>query len=125
MSSTSGLSLIEILVSLVLLSILLLAIDATQLFALQTTKSAYYFSVAIQQLHVIAARLTMVKGQSTETQLSIWNQQNRDVLPQGYGIIKGTYPTYQAIIFWGKHSSNTCHSHIVGQSGCLQMIIKV
>ncbi|SRR5579883_1256468 len=119
MRSHIGSSLIEILVSLLILSLMLLGFDAMQLAALQKAKAAYYFSVATQQLEVMSERLRALGEGNTEDLLQAWNQQNQTVLPQGRGTLSGGYPDFTLAIFWGAVTESQCTKNTIGQSGCL------
>lgn len=115
----SGFSFIEVLVSLFIFSFVILGLDAVQVMALRKAKSAYYFSVATQQLQVIIGKLSITSD--LQTALHHWNEQNQIVLPQGSGKILGNYPSYQIQIYWGDTKLKNCPKNIVGLSGCLKI----
>lgn len=123
--SQSGVSLIETLISLFILSLLLLGFDAMQITALKEAKSAYYYSVATQQLNVMTERLRALSKNNYNDQFTIWNQQNQEVLPQGKGLITGYYPDFNLAIFWGNGVLQECIKNKIGQSGCLHLSIKI
>lgn len=123
MRQNQGVSLIEVMISLFILSLLLLGMDAMQMAALQKARALYYFSVATQQLHVMAEYLSVVQTEDFQAQLLHWNEQNRRVLPRGEGNIQGYYPDYQLIIAWGGQSSNECLQLKIGVKGCLRETI--
>lgn len=125
MNQYLGFSLIEILISLFIISMMLLGFDAVQLTSLREMKSAYYFSVATQQLTVMAEQLHAYQEGNLDKPLRSWNKQNKDVLPQGRGTITGIYPTFLLAIFWGNMPSEICYKDKIGQSGCLHMLITV
>src|ERR1700733_14851654 len=106
-----GISLIELVISLMLISTLLLGMDAMQIASLQQLKSAYYFAVAQQQMSVITARFKVSQKHRLQESLNRWNEQNGKVLPQGRGIITGDYPHYRAILFWGKWNEEDCKNN--------------
>jgi hypothetical protein len=113
-------NLIEVLMSVFILSCMLIGIDAMQISALREAKSAYYFDVAIQQMQVITERLNVIRNGRIEQTLIAWNQQNGQVLPNGRGIVRGNYPLFDISIFWGKPSHlDTCKNIKIGSSGCL------
>ncbi|TAK78793.1 MAG: hypothetical protein EPO11_00920 [Gammaproteobacteria bacterium] len=112
-------NLIEILVSLLILSLMLLGFDAMQVTALQKAKAAYYFSVATQQLDVMTERLRALGDGNNNDALQAWNQQNQQVLPQGWGTIQDNVVS----IFWGQMTEQQCSKNTVGQSGCLSIKI--
>ena len=125
MQSHVGFSLIEVLISLIILSILLLGFDAMQMVTLREAKAAYYFSVATEQLNSMLARLEAFHGRNDADQLAEWNKQNQDVLPQGRGIMHGIYPDFVLDIFWGDLHVSECNENKIGQSGCLRQIVKL
>ena len=103
-SPHSGFSLIEVLVSLLLLSFILLSFDAAEIVAFRKSRDAYYFSIAVNQLNAMKERLRVFKNHSgLEQQIELWNLQNQEVLPQGKGIV-----TEQQIkINWGNNACLT------------------
>lgn len=115
----SGTSLIEILISILLLSILLLGVDAMQMITLQKAKTNYYVAVATHQLHILSERLKLTKNNDVALDLLIWNQQNQAILPQGKGVIQGDFPHYEIMIFWGNKNAMECKKNKIAQIGCL------
>lgn len=116
----TGTSFIEILVSLSLLSLMLLGLDATEVISLQETKSDYYFSAAKQQVHVMMEKLQTIPNQTALNNfIPVWNNQNQSTLPQGRGLVSGTYPHYAITIFWGNKTESSCIKNHIGLSGCL------
>jgi prepilin-type N-terminal cleavage/methylation domain-containing protein len=115
----AGFSLIEVLVSLLLLSWIMLGFDATELYSLRQIRAAYYFNSAANQLDNMFERLRS-KGIQADVQheVQIWNLENKAVLPQGWGQVKGGFPDYEVTIYWGGCIS-PCEQNQVGKSGCL------
>jgi len=121
-----GFSFIEVLVSLLLLSMLLLGADALEIYALRAHRVNDYFSVASLQIQNIAERLKVHQAfVSTSTVEMEWNQQNQLVLPGGRGVIEGVFPHYKISIFWGELSETHCQKNQLGQSGCIQQMISL
>lgn len=118
-NKNKGFSLVEILISMLLLSLILLGLDGMQIHALQQSRIACISSIAANQLHAMAERLRACSMDEIEDQILIWNQQNNLVLPGGRGKVEGQYPSYTLIIFWGEHKNNECKKNQIGQSGCL------
>lgn len=115
-----GFSLIEVLVSLFLLSFLLLGFDAIEISSLREERSAYFFSVATHQLHSIKERLCAAsENPDIKKIMSVWNQENKMVLPEGKGKIEGNFPNYLLAISWGEMDWVRCKKIIIGESGCL------
>lgn len=122
MRNQLGTSLFEILISMILLAIVLLGIDAMQITSLQKAKVNYYFAVANQQVDIMIERLTL-ENNINEAWLTTWNKQNQEVLPQGKGIISGNYPHYEVSIFWGIWNEGSCKKNTIAQNGCVHRII--
>jgi len=96
-------TLLEVLISLFILALMLLGLDAMQLSSLRQAKTAYYFSVATQQLASMAEH---VKAQSYPA------FKVSPELPQGRAMLTGTYPNYTLSICW--------KGNPIGQSQCLR-----
>jgi prepilin-type N-terminal cleavage/methylation domain-containing protein len=107
-----GFTFIEILISLMLLSLLLISIDATQLTALRETETAYDFSAAVNQIQNLKAQLAA--GIDPQT-LAAWNVQNANILPSG----AGTFSNNKIAVFWGEYKTLTCEKIELGPSGCV------
>lgn len=117
--NTKGFSLIEVLVSLLLISLILFGLDATELYALKEAKIAWFYSVAANQISNARERLAALKSdEGIENELAEWNLENQIVLPLGSGNITGSFPNYRIIIHWGNHSES-CNKQQLGSSGCL------
>ncbi len=123
MQSKLGMSLIEIMISLLLLSMLLLGLDAMQITVLKYVKNTYLFSVATQQVKQMAERLTAAQEKNSDEQIIHWNQQNAEVLPHGRGMVEGYYPSYHITLFWGGSQDHTCDQNKIGRTGCLQLTV--
>ncbi len=121
MTHQAGISFIEILVSLFLLSLFLLGLDAMALTGWREAQAAYYVTVANQQLHNLTERL-QVNHQVTE-EVARWNVQNQAVLPRGKGSVSGISPARVATISWGKENNSTCQKNKIGTSGCLRVTL--
>src|SRR5207253_11148603 len=100
MPNLSGTTLIEILISLLLISLLLLGVDVMQIVSLRQTQANYYVTVAEQQMNNMLERLTINPHADLET----WNKQNREVLPEGRGVINHD----ELAIYWGNISEQNC-----------------
>lgn len=99
-----GFTLIEVLISLFILSLILLGFNGMLLLATQQTHAAYHFSIASQQMITMIERLhALGNAEGLEDQIITWNAQNRQLLPHGIGTITGSYPSYTVTLHWGKH----------------------
>lgn len=125
-TTISGFSFIEVLVSLLILSMMLLGLDASEYFAVRENRNAYFFSIATLQLQSMVERLkTLGTATGLDNQILIWNNQNQTVLPQGRGYISGQFPTYTITLFWGnENGSAICEENHGDFSGCLHEQIK-
>ncbi len=116
----TGFSLIEVLISLMLLSLMLFGMDAMELMAVRDNRATYFFNVASNQAQDMAERLRVFAfAEDFRHSVAEWNQENQEVLPQGRGIITGAYPAYQITIFWGDEKPAQCQTIQLGPSGCL------
>jgi prepilin-type N-terminal cleavage/methylation domain-containing protein len=111
-----GFTFIEVLISLLLLSLLLFALDASELTVMREARQTYYFSIAANQIENLADQLT---SENPSTILTQWNNQNATLLPSGRGTCTGQFPHYQISIYWGDPSLQTCNNQSTGNSGCL------
>lgn len=118
-----GTSLIEVLMSLFLLSLILLSWDIMQITALQTMQSAYHYNIAQQQLLTMTEHIKTNRAVNSQDFVN-WQKQNKKVLPQGRGTIKGQYPFFMIGILWGNKSASECQYQI-GNTGCLQLAINL
>lgn len=112
MNQSLGLSLIEVLISLFILSLMLLGIDAMQLQTLNQSVSTYYFSVANQQVNNAMVNIIFAGQQEN---FSAWQEENKLVLPNGRGEINGQKIT----VYWGDEPK--CAGTIIGKSGCVSV----
>lgn len=120
-----GFSLIEVMVSLLLLSMSLLGLDAMQFYALQRAQHVYYYHQAMNQLMNMTERLAVLKNdEAIVDEVPHWNEENNQVLPNGRGEVQGSFPRYTLIIFWGKSAMN-CAENKIGATGCLRENIQV
>lgn len=114
-----GATFLEVIISLLLFSFMLLGLDAAQLASIRAAKSIYYANIAQLQLNNFTERLSVFKKQDLSTQLAIWNEQNKQLLPQGQAMLSGVFPHYRMAVSWGGLSPESCHVDKVGATGCL------
>ncbi len=101
----AGFSLLEVLVSLLLLAFIILGFDAMEVYSLHSLRNSYYLNVATGQLNNMAERLRALSEYSgLEQQIQIWNKENQQVLPEGRGVVAGRYPFYKITLYWGDTS---------------------
>lgn len=102
MHKFNGVTFLEVLISLLILSFVLWAFAAMQMQALRNARHAYYLLIAAEQVNSMLERLYGY-GQSTQliNQVNEWNQENQQVLPKGLGQVQGVYPNFEIMIYWG------------------------
>ncbi len=121
--NSQGFTLLEVLISLVLLSFILLGFDEMEIYSLRSTCAAYYFHLATEQLNSMIERLhTVGMRPSINEQIEIWNSQNKQLLPAGEGEVIGNYPNYTITVYWGD-APHICQEIHIGQSGCIKRSI--
>lgn len=116
---TTGFSLIEVLISLLLISLILFGLDAGQLYSIKEAEAGWFLNVANHQIANAIERLISLKTyDGLNEQLAQWNQENQAVLPSGGGNITGSFPDYVITVYWG-NSSHHCKKQKIGSSGCI------
>jgi Tfp pilus assembly protein PilV len=115
-----GASIMELLVSMVLVSILLLGIDAMQIRGIQQAKINFYFAVSQQQISLMAERLRLSTHHAS-LYLPEWNQQNQSLIPQAKSILNMSDSHYTLAVLWGSKNEQTCLQDKVGRKGCLHL----
>lgn len=101
--SPYGFILLEVLVSVALVSLGSLSLITFSYLTLENTQHNTYLIFAQQQLSNLAQRLAMI-GNSTaiNAQINAWNQENNLVLPHGNGKVQGSYPNYRLTLCWSE-----------------------
>ena len=114
----SGFTLIEVLISLVILSLVLLGFDALEIFGIREINNAYHFTLAENQIKSMTEVLHT--SQDHTQQIAFWTLQNQVLLPHGRGLVTGGYPNYLVTVFWGESTTETtCQKMQVGKRHCL------
>lgn len=117
MAKHSGFALLEILISVVLVSILLLGINALQLSTLRKAQHIYFTSLA--NLQILNMREILFATKSLDgAQLEAWNTNNLRLLPRGNGEVTGSYPNYIIKVRWG-NGQKECDKISNGKDGCI------
>ena len=100
----AGFSLIELLVSLLLLSIGLLSLLAIQIKVLRDIQASFLYSLASQQLQNLANQTLFLHQDDLLSQvLTTWRQENKQVLPNGKSGLLHPNKHAQAFIQWHTH----------------------
>jgi prepilin-type N-terminal cleavage/methylation domain-containing protein len=115
-----GFTLIEVLISLLLLSFILSGFDAMELYSLNSLRNTYNFHLATQQLISMTERLRSMGPYPYQNEEAIWNEQNKQLLPRGVGTVAGQYPDYTVTLYWGDMTP-PCPNIMLGQSGCVEL----
>ncbi|VVC76094.1 hypothetical protein AQUSIP_13990 [Aquicella siphonis] len=100
METHTGTSLIEVMISLFILSVMLLGVEAVQIISLKKSLNAYYLAVAVRQLDVMHERLRRANEVDLKDWLIAWNTQNQASLPEGKGEITGVIPDLRITLCW-------------------------
>lgn len=114
MSHQSGNSLIEILISFLLLSTLLFGTSMLQWQGLYAAKQAFYVSVAMQQLQQLVNHMPML----TDELIGRWSKENNQFLPAAKSEVSGYYPNYKASICWQRNLQQYCCQYMEGKYIC-------
>lgn len=115
MKKNHGFTLLEVLISLFLLSLLLLGVTAAQVAALREARGAYYF----QQARMLAENMSeylVVHGGDVSRYEQSWREQINQALPDASGTVSGSYSDYRVVIQWGGMKS--CDKNLIGGAGC-------
>ncbi|EKD74275.1 MAG: hypothetical protein ACD_45C00012G0010 [uncultured bacterium] len=120
-----GFTLIEILVSLLLMSVILFGFDAIEIYSLKQAKTAYFLGIAVNQMANMSERLIALQTHTElAEQVNRWNQENQSVLPNGFGVVMGHFPNYILSLYWGG-KLQSCVKNQLGEPGCLREKIYV
>lgn len=101
-------SLIEVLVSLFILSLLLLSLNALQLVTLKQTQAIYYFNIANQRIE------QWLNVPNKESYFDEWQEENKHYLPQPVSSLSQG----NMVLTWGGMQEECTHS-IIEKSGCI------
>jgi prepilin-type N-terminal cleavage/methylation domain-containing protein len=95
----NGFSLIEVLIALSILAFGLLSIIALQTVSLKRNYAAFLHSVAVTQ---IASMFNRLEVDSSRREITVWNQNNAQLLPQG----KGNCNSFNISLSWFSRYDN-------------------
>jgi prepilin-type N-terminal cleavage/methylation domain-containing protein len=119
LSNRYGFSLIEVLISLLLLSCIFIGFDVFCTHSVKGMRHVFYFIQAVNQIASMEERLRALDNHvGLNEQISAWNRENAIVLPKGIGEVTGIYPKYTLMIYWGNPPSE-CNNIMIGDSGCI------
>lgn len=120
-----GYSLIEILVSLSILSFMLLSYDAMQFRALYEASVAHREAIALNQLTTMEQIIQSAAPNRYSREFTLWNKDNQAQLPHGEGRVLSYASKHVIELWWGDHPEKACRENQIGMSGCLRAIVEV
>ena len=149
-----GFSMIELLVSLVVLAIGLLGLAALQTTALRNNQSSYFTTIATSQIQSMADRMranpsglsdgdyNSISGipsdpgcnpctpaQHAQRDAYQWNTDNRNLLPSGQGTVTANGSTYTITVMWDNDRTGAtgtkCGNNTAVDLTCLQMSLRL
>jgi hypothetical protein len=124
-NKTKGTGLIEVLMSLLLISLILFGLEAGEIYSLREAKILWFVTTARNQISNITERLSTLQMNEGITELvDTWNAENKIVLPSGFGTLTGSWPHFNVTIYWGTKSHH-CAKQITGTAGCLKEKIQL
>ncbi len=107
------------------MSLILFGLDAAQIYSIKEAQTAWFYSLAINQINNAEERLIALKNyDDLDQEINLWNKENQTVLPNGFGTIIREPPNYIITIYWGK-ILHDCKKQQMGQSGCLTRKIRL
>ncbi|HMA98346.1 MAG TPA: type IV pilus modification protein PilV [Wenzhouxiangella sp.] len=104
--SQRGMSLIEVLVALLVLSIGLLGLAALQSFTLQANQGAYHRTQAVNTAYEVADFLRANRGNPGAIDFSVWNTRISQQLPAGALAVNWLDPFAQITVTWQDERSD-------------------
>ena len=110
MQNQNGLTLLEVLISLLLITSMLFAFGGNQLHGLRADKSAYYVSVVNQQVNNLTELMAISQRLDHEV-VAAWNAQNHRLLPNGVGQISINKQFILVTITWGETATTCTKNH--------------
>jgi Tfp pilus assembly protein PilV len=114
-----GFTLFEITLSLFILSLLITGLTASSLITLSANRASYYFAVAANQIQNLREQTKVLSNTDRfQKAFHAWNDENKNLLPQGVGDFNKTTSAGVISLRWGITDS-TCSQTKPGLSGCV------
>ena len=123
MRKHNGFTLFEVTISLFLLSIILLGVNATQVKSYQQTRALFYY----QQANIFVANMAeylIVHHGDASGYLQQWHENITQILPSSSGNVAGNFPSYRISIQWGGMQAE-CQHNQSGVAGCVLLELKI
>lgn len=99
MPSAAGFSLIEVLISLLLISLILLGLDVTDVYVLHQNKDSWSMMVAANQIKSMIERISVCNSEKEVVdQVAQWRQENKKLFMHGH--ISQSLSDYTITICW-------------------------
>ncbi len=117
MTPKNGFTLLEVLISLLLLSLVLLGVDAAQVLVMRETRGVYYF----QQATLLAEAMVEYTGSHHGDPSGYerkWQQQIAGILPIGTGRVSVSRTDMKVEVMWGD-TQQVCQKTKQGVKGCV------
>lgn len=121
MLSTRGFSLIQLLITLQLLLLVLMAFSKGELFTLAQSQKNYFLALGASQLKNIYERLYAVKFLPTKEIFFLWQKENEALLPHPHYQIKDNAKENVISLFWGIQQNKICNQ--LSNMQCLKLNI--
>ena len=104
-----GLTLLEVMISLLLLSIILCGMDGLAISSLRQTRHSYLLQVALNEGQSMRDYLLACTAQTDiESAQQRWQQQIAALLPGGKEFIVGHYPYFSIMLAWDDEGKKQC-----------------
>lgn len=113
----------EFLISLIVISLVLVGIDAAQLTAMRTVHNQYYLYLAKVRLHALMERANSHAGQLSPYEIEHWRYENERVLPKSQVSITDQGTALQVVLSWGDQSLEQCKEISKEYVKCLTLLI--
>ena len=124
MPKPNGFSLMEVLISITLITITLIGITSARVLAVREASHSYLYFAAIKQQEMLAAALHQTPYQEWQTVYQLFNQQLKQILPNGrLTVTQEDSGLKRIIINWGPSETSDCKQHLIGRSGCVSYLL--
>lgn len=123
MPNVNGFSLLEIMISLFLLSIVLLGVDAAEVLLMRESRGIYYFNQASVMAANMSEYLVAHNGDASGYEHK-WQLKIAEILPISAGYVSGVKSSYVVKVWWGGESRD-CRQSKQGVKGCVVLKVKV